>query len=275
MAAEHANPDDIRALFSRAMSAMYRDEVPAYGTLMELVRDVNADVLATAPDERARLEALGELERIDEERHGAIRLGTARELFTMRRLFAVMGMHPVGYYDLSVAGVPVHSTAFRPLDEASLRRNPFRVFTSLLRLDLVADAELRAAAAEVLEAREIYTPGCLALIDRAEADGGLSQADAERFVAEALETFRWHAEANVPHDLYRRLPRRAPADRRRGGLQGAAHQPPDPAHARHRPRAGDDARARHHPQGGRRGPADPERADPAAPDLVQGAGRAG
>ena len=205
MAAEHANPDDIRALFSRAMSAMYRDEVPAYGTLMELVRDVNADVLATAPDERARLEALGELERIDEERHGAIRLGTARELFTMRRLFAVMGMHPVGYYDLSVAGVPVHSTAFRPLDEASLRRNPFRVFTSLLRLDLVADAELRAAAAEVLEAREIYTPGCLALIDRAEADGGLSQADAERFVAEALETFRWHAEANVPHDLYRRL----------------------------------------------------------------------
>ena len=32
------SPDDIRSAFSAAMSAMYRDEVPAYGTLMELIR---------------------------------------------------------------------------------------------------------------------------------------------------------------------------------------------------------------------------------------------
>ncbi|MCJ9733682.1 class I SAM-dependent methyltransferase, partial [Bradyrhizobium sp. PRIMUS42] len=36
---------------------------------------------------------------------GAIRLGRADELFNMRRIFAVMGMHPIGYYDLSLAGV--------------------------------------------------------------------------------------------------------------------------------------------------------------------------
>ncbi len=36
------------------------------------------------------------------------------------------------YYDLSQAGVPVHSTAFRPIDELR-SRNPFRMFTSLLR----------------------------------------------------------------------------------------------------------------------------------------------
>ena len=63
MAAEHANPDKIRALFSRAMSVMYREEVPAYGTLMELVHDVNAEVLSASPAERERLEGLGELER--------------------------------------------------------------------------------------------------------------------------------------------------------------------------------------------------------------------
>jgi uncharacterized glyoxalase superfamily metalloenzyme YdcJ len=57
----------------------------------------------------------------------------------LRRLFALMGMEPVGYYDLSVAGVPVHSTAFRPVSDAALLANPFRVFTSLLRLDLIAD----------------------------------------------------------------------------------------------------------------------------------------
>ncbi len=42
----------------------------------------------------------------------------------LRRLFAVMGMAPVGYYDLSVAGVPVHSTAFRPTTAQALRPIP-------------------------------------------------------------------------------------------------------------------------------------------------------
>ena len=45
MAPEHANPHQIRALFSRAMSAMYREEVPAYGTLMELVRETGMGAL--------------------------------------------------------------------------------------------------------------------------------------------------------------------------------------------------------------------------------------
>ncbi len=198
-------PDDIRAGFSAAMSAMYRDEVPAYGTLLDLVAEVNSERLAERPEERAALVAAGELDRISEERHGAIRLGTAAELAVMRRLFAVMGMVPVGYYDLSAAGVPVHSTAFRPVDAAALQRNPFRVFTSLLRLDLIADAGLRQEAAEVLARRQIFTPGALRLIAKAEEAGGLTGEEAQQFIAEALETFRWHARANVSHDLYRRL----------------------------------------------------------------------
>lgn len=201
----YVSTDAIRTMFSRAMSHMYRDEVPAYGTLMDLVKTVNDARLAEAPDEKARLSELDELDRISLERHGAIRLGTAKELTTIRRLFAVMGMEPVGYYDLSVAGVPVHSTAFRPIHDAALAANPFRVFTSLLRLDLIQDETLRAEAAEVLSTRQVFTPGCLRLIEKAEADGGLTGPDAETFVTEALETFRWHAEANVPHALYRRL----------------------------------------------------------------------
>ncbi|MCD2472535.1 VOC family protein [Jiella sp. MQZ9-1] len=187
------------------MSAMYRHEVPAYGSLLDLVREVNEATLAGDDVEKQRLAALGELDRISEERHGAIRLGTAHELSTMRRLFAVMGMDPVGYYDLSVAGVPVHSTAFRPVDEEALRANPFRVFTSLLRLDLIDDPMLRSEAARVLAERRIFTDGCLALIERAETEGGLDEADASAFVAEALETFRWHPDANVDHDLYKCL----------------------------------------------------------------------
>lgn len=203
--ARTVSPDTIRTMFSRAMSEMYRLEVPQYGTLMTLVHDVNETARARDPLLNERLVANEELERLDLERHGAIRLGTAAELATMRRLFAVMGMHPVGYYDLSVAGVPVHSTAFRPTEPEALRRNPFRVFTSLLRLDLVEDEALRAEAAAILSRRSIFTPGCLSLIEKAESAGGLDEADARRFVEEVLETFRWHREATVSGETYRRL----------------------------------------------------------------------
>ncbi len=197
--------DRIRSLFTEAMSQMYRAEVPQYGTLLELVSDVNAEVLAKDNTLRERLTRAGELERIDVERHGAIRLGTPEELFTIRRLFAVMGMQSVGYYDLSVAGVPVHSTCFRPVDQAALSVNPFRVFTSLLRLELIEDEALRAEAAEILAKRRIYTERAIQLIERHEEVGGLTEAEAQEFVAEALETFRWHGEATVTAETYKRL----------------------------------------------------------------------
>ncbi|NKK70497.1 DUF1338 family protein [Rhizobium leguminosarum bv. viciae] len=199
------SPDRIRSLFTEAMSQMYRAEVPQYGTLIELVGDVNAGCLEKDPDLRDRLARAGELERIDVERHGAIRLGTADELFTIRRLFAVMGMQPVGYYDLSVAGVPVHSTSFRPVDEVALNVNPFRVFTSLLRLELIENEGLRGEAEAILAKRRIYTPRAVALIERHEQNGGLTEGEATEFVAEALETFRWHGEATVSADTYKRL----------------------------------------------------------------------
>ncbi|MBB5574759.1 2-oxoadipate dioxygenase/decarboxylase HglS [Rhizobium paranaense] len=203
--ASFVKADTIRSDFSAAMSAMYREEVPAYGTLMSLVARVNDEALAADPLLKTRLEATDSLGRISEERHGAIRLGTAHELAMMRRVFAVMGMHPVGYYDLSTAGVPVHSTAFRPVGDESLRRNPFRVFTSLLRLDLIADEVLRKEAAEVLSAREIFTDEAVRLVEKAERDGGLDVSDATRFVQEVLETFRWHDRAIVSAGMYKRL----------------------------------------------------------------------
>ena len=197
--------DAIRSQFSSAMSNMYREEVPQYGTLIKLVNDVNAATLAAQPELAARLSASGEIDRLNIERHGAIRVGTAQELFNIRRLFAVMGMHPVGYYDLSVAGIPVHSTAFRPINEEALFKNPFRVFTSLLRLDLLEDRELAKTAETILARRNIITARALELLDIAEAEGGLSAAQAEEFVTEALETFRWQPQATVDANTYQAL----------------------------------------------------------------------
>lgn len=205
MTGPFTSTDAIRSAFSAAMSAMYRAEVPAYGTLMELVASVNVEALDADPALRDALTETDTLDRISEERHGAIRLGTPAELAMMRRVFAVMGMFPVGYYDLSTAGVPVHSTAFRPVGDAALKKNPFRVFTSLLRLDLIGDEALRSEAEATLARRAIFTPEAIALTEKAERQGGLDAADAERFIAAVLETFRWHDRANVSADMYHRL----------------------------------------------------------------------
>ena len=203
--ARHVSPDDIRKGFSKAMSDMYRDEVPLYGALMELVAETNARVLNTDAGLAHQLQRTGEIQRLDMERHGAIRLGTAEELATISRLFAVMGMQPVGYYDLTPAGVPVHSTAFRAVHESALQTSPFRVFTSLLRLELIENPELRAFAESALAKRSIFTPRALELIQQAEANGGLDAAHAEAFIQQALETFRWHHTATVTAAQYQQL----------------------------------------------------------------------
>lgn len=56
---EQIQTDTIRSMFSQAMSDMYRAEVPQYGALIDLVREVNAATLAADPALRARLTVAG------------------------------------------------------------------------------------------------------------------------------------------------------------------------------------------------------------------------
>lgn len=197
--------DEIRECFSQAMSAMYQQEVPQYGTLLELVADVNLAILENNLKLHEQLANADELARLNVERHGAIRVGTAEELATLRRMFAIMGMYPVSYYDLSQAGVPVHSTAFRPVDDAALARNPFRIFTSLLRLELIANEALRKRATQILSGRDIFTPRCRELIALYEQKGEFTATEAREFVEQALETFRWHRQTLVDEETYHAL----------------------------------------------------------------------
>ena len=195
----------IRGAFARAMSQMYRQEVPQYGELLDMVQQINAQELAANPQLSEALDASDTLQRLSAERHGAIRVGSARELSILRRLFAVMGMYPVAYYDLTEAAIPVHSTAFRPLALEELNANPFRIFTSLLRLDLIEDPDLRQRAQQLLDNREIFPDSVLQLIECHEQQKGLSQRQAERFVDAALDIFRWHQQASVDKASYQRF----------------------------------------------------------------------
>ena len=197
---EFVSPSVIRTAFSTAMSQMYRDEVPAYGQLIEIVHHANQNVLSNMKGMVKEDSA-----RLSDERHGAIRVGTAEELAMLGRIFAVMGMYPVSYYDLGSAGIPVHSTAFRPIGRTELAENPFRVFTSLLRLDLIADDDIRRQAQAILEERDIFHENTLPLTQKAEEQGGLTQTDATAFVGAVLETFRWTGKARVDETTYSKL----------------------------------------------------------------------
>lgn len=191
-----SRPDEIRSLLSTAMSSVYCAEVPQYGDLIQLVSEINASALADGPELEQAMLRTREPDRLELERHGAVRI---------RRVFAVLGMHPVGYYDLSVAGVPVHATAFRPVEDSALQANPFRVFTSLLRLEVIEDEALRKEAVRVLSGRQIFTLRTLDLVRVLETEGSLGESEAEEFVREVLETFRWHSDATVTMATYAML----------------------------------------------------------------------
>jgi uncharacterized glyoxalase superfamily metalloenzyme YdcJ len=173
---------------------MYGREVPAYATLVEVTGEVNA--------------ALGVDDRVMAERHGAIRVGTPRELRQVGQIFRGFGMYPVGFYDLRDSGgvpVPVVSTAFRPIDAGELELNPFRVFTSMLTVDddRFFSPELRGRLETYLQRRNLFGNELLKLASRAEQHGGLADAEADRFVELATAAFelsteptdrRWYSE---------------------------------------------------------------------------------
>lgn len=220
---DYVDPDTLRTTFALAMSAMYSAEVPLYSDLIRIVQHVNAQVLLTqqaqaqaqppssSSSSSPAVESQGlndTLTRVTLERHGAIRLGTPQELHTASRIFALMGMRPVGYYDLSVAALPMHATCFRPITRASLATNPFRIFTTLLRPALLTPSA-RALATSLLARRTIFSPTLLDLLATAEGQersgGRLTQAQGEVLVTEALRSFSWHPVAAATATEYAQL----------------------------------------------------------------------
>ncbi|KAF3003823.1 hypothetical protein E8E14_001616 [Neopestalotiopsis sp. 37M] len=190
------DPDLLRSAFTHALSDMYRSEVPAYGTLVDIVHRVDGLRLASQGSKQELLRRRHELER-----HGAIRLGTEYELRTVKRLFALLGMHPVGYYNLATVGFPMHATAFRPISDIALETNPFRVFTTVLRRDLLSN-DIRKMSDEILARRDLFSPRLLSLLEQAEAGSAMSHQNAEDLITEALKIFKWHSKSLVTMQEY-------------------------------------------------------------------------
>jgi uncharacterized glyoxalase superfamily metalloenzyme YdcJ len=175
---------------------MYKREVPLYGTLVRIVDNVNASVRVGTLDAQVMVMRFGDAchPRLNIERHGAIRVGTAAELRTISAIFRLLGLFPVGYYDLSQseADLPMHATCFRPVNREALQKNPFRIFTSVLRPELIKNPETRQLASNILQRRNIFSPELLALLNQAADQGGrLTIEQSTAFVREALKVFQW------------------------------------------------------------------------------------
>jgi uncharacterized glyoxalase superfamily metalloenzyme YdcJ len=182
---------ELRRRFAAALSTLYATEVPAYGTLAEVCQEVNRRFLTKHGDAAERL---GTLERVTAERHGAIRVGSPRELAQVARIFGALGMAPVGFYDLRDAHprpIPVVSTAFRPVSREELAVNPFRVFTSLLVPEdrRFFDGALEERLRAFIDSRRLFPDELLSLADDAERDGGLDEESADRFLGLAAASF--------------------------------------------------------------------------------------
>ncbi len=185
------------------LSSMFGKEVPLYDKALDVNRACNravCDLLSMMYPGFAISHQ--QLEKTSGERHGAIRIGRADEYRWIGRFFAQFAMEPHNFYDMSNVGAksqPIIATAFRASS------NPeHRVFTSLLQTDYF-DASTRSRIEELLAKRNVFSDAAKALIEKGEAQGGLSWADADALIREGTQRiFKWTGAAR-DHALYKHL----------------------------------------------------------------------
>ncbi|PSR74515.1 hypothetical protein BD289DRAFT_487382 [Coniella lustricola] len=188
------SPTQLRLRFAQALTRMYRQEVPQYAVLEKLVDQVNAQHKSTL--------SLPEIPR-----HGAVRLASLEEMRIMSRFLGVMDMKSVGHYNLAAASLPVHATAFRPTTTQDMAAAPFRLFTSVLRPELL-ERDLQPLAQSLLAQRTpIFSARTLELVRVAEqrAGGGLTAAEADEFVQGGCETLAWRHQVSITRAQYGQL----------------------------------------------------------------------
>ncbi|KAJ3518552.1 hypothetical protein NM208_g14478 [Fusarium decemcellulare] len=138
--------DALRTKFLHGMSQLYRTEVPLYRQLVKIVQKQNHLTTSDLDDGGGRFEV---------KRQGAIRLGTPQELHIISRVFGPIWACHLVDTDLSSTGIPLHATAFRPTTAEALSINPFRVFTTVLRVDMLSE-NVRELTSSILSKRSIF-----------------------------------------------------------------------------------------------------------------------
>jgi len=194
------DPIEMQHRLFAELSRMFGAEVPLY----------DKSLLVNEACNRATCSMLGHLHRgftiTDEqlardsaERHGAIRIGRPDEFRWITRFFACFGMEPHNVYDMTDVGAksqPIIATAFR-----SMVGPEHRVFASLLQTGWFDEAT-RDRIDALLATRRVFSDRAMALVEKAEVQGGLDAEDAEALIAEGTtRIFKWTGRAR-DHRLY-------------------------------------------------------------------------
>jgi uncharacterized glyoxalase superfamily metalloenzyme YdcJ len=185
------------------LSRMFGKEVPLYDKSL-LVNHVCNRAVCDLLGHLHRGFAVSDeqLDKTSSERHGAIRIGRPDEYRWIGRFFACFAMEPHNFYDMTSVGAksqPVIATAFR-----SMVHPEHRVFTSLLQTNYF-DAQTQSRIEALLAQRQIFSRRAMALIEKSEAQGGLSWEDAHALIEEGVERiFKWTGQAK-DHALYKHL----------------------------------------------------------------------
>ncbi|TVQ29800.1 MAG: DUF1338 family protein, partial [Phycisphaeraceae bacterium] len=185
------------------LSRMYAKEAPLYDRSLLVNRLCNTAVCELLALLHIGFEIDGDrIERTSRERHGAIRIGREDEFRWITRYFALFGMAPHNFYDMTSVGEksqPVVATAFRSVDEPE-----HRIFVSLLQPDCLDEGAAQRIV-ELLSQREVFSARARELVEAAEAQGGLARADADELIRIGVERiFKWTGRGR-DHALYTEL----------------------------------------------------------------------
>jgi uncharacterized glyoxalase superfamily metalloenzyme YdcJ len=196
---------DIRKMLAEKASERFGSEVPEYVGFTEIVKKSNQEYLEKNPNAEIDSE-----HRVLAEKHGAIRTGTAYELETVARAFAVLGCFPCGFYDMTQLqknALPIMGTAFRPIDD-SIDKSAFRMFCSYLHPDYVTE-DIKELVEGQLSSRGLgnkkFSKEFLDLIDKYEKNGGLTIEQAEKFTNEFVKTLEFNKDRAIDFKAYKNL----------------------------------------------------------------------
>lgn len=162
-----------------------------------MVQQINKEVIVKHPELGLNIK---DVEVISAERHGAIRLARPQELNTIAKVFRIMAMFPVDFYDLTKSGAkrqPVISTSFRPISLEEIEKSSFRMFVSLLQPDdrSFFSENIGNEIKSNVQNRSFFSQKLLDILTHYEQYGGLSEKEVSTFIEEAAKIFIWSRRA--------------------------------------------------------------------------------
>lgn len=175
--------DEIRLKYVQMISDLFHSRYSVYGVVFDIVRDVNNMALIQNASLYDEMVKKGQKQTFSQELSAHYILFNPGDLGIIRRIFAVMGLYPVGFYNLDLNGKSLASTLFKPLNKIALKQQPFRITVSLANQSFDNECEQHNVPKNRLDLSEKF----LGLLQKFEKYSALNELDVHYFIQELQE----------------------------------------------------------------------------------------